>query len=105
MHYTASKTGLVGLMKGLSYEFLSRGIRSNIITLAMIDTPLLRQRYPDDDKTNKVLNAQIPFGRIGRPEDIANIALFLASDESEYIVGQEIISDGGRIFYRHPTGS
>lgn len=105
IHYAASKAGLSGLVKGISYELLSKGIRANLITPAVIDTPLLRDRYPDNKKINKMLAAQIPVGRIGRPEDIANIALFLASKETEYICGQEIVADGGRILYQHPAGS
>jgi len=105
VHYAASKSGLVGLVKGISYELLSKGIRANYITPAVIDTPLLRDRYPDNEETNKMLAAQIPVGRIGKPEDIANVALFLASDESGYICGSEIVADGGRILYQHPVGS
>ena len=105
VHYSASKAGVVGLVKGISYELLSKGIRANYITPAVIDTPLLRDRYPDNEETNKMLAAQIPAGRIGKPEDIANVALFLASEESSYICGQEIVADGGRILYQHPTGS
>jgi 3-oxoacyl-[acyl-carrier protein] reductase len=105
LHYPATKSALVGIVKGLSYELLPRGIRANIITPALIDTPMLRTRYPDDEKTNKILAAQVPLGRIGKPEDIGNLALFLASDESSYIVGQEIVADGGRILYKHPVGS
>ncbi|MCL5985689.1 MAG: SDR family oxidoreductase [Actinobacteria bacterium] len=105
VHYAASKAGLLGIVKGVSYELLSRGIRINIITPAVIDTPLLRERYPDTKEVNEKLARQIPLGRIGKSEDIANIALFLASDLSEYICGQEIIADGGRILYRHPEGS
>ena len=101
--YTASKCALHGIIKSLSYELLSKGIRANIITPAVIDTPMLRVRYPNNEETNKMLNAQIPFGRIGKPQDIANVALFLASDMSEYICGHEIIADGGRIFYSHPA--
>lgn len=105
LHYPATKSALTGIVKGLSYELLPRGIRANIITPALIDTPMLRERYPDDDKTNKMLSAQVPLGRIGKPEDIGNLALFLASDESGYIAGQEIVADGGRILYKHPAGS
>jgi 3-oxoacyl-[acyl-carrier protein] reductase len=105
VHYSASKSGIIGLVKGLSYELLAKGIRANYITPAVIDTPLLRERYPDNEETNKMLARQIPVGRIGRPEDIANVALFLASDESSYICGHEIVADGGRILYQHPQGS
>ena len=105
LHYPATKAALTGIMKGLSYEFLPRGIRTNIISPSLTDTPMLRGRYPDDEKTNKMLAAQVPVGRIGKPEDIGNLALFLASDESSYIAGQEILADGGRILYKHPAGS
>jgi 3-oxoacyl-[acyl-carrier protein] reductase len=105
LHYPATKAALTGIMRGLSYELLPQGIRSNIISPALTDTPMLRSRYPDDAKTNKMLAAQVPIGRIGKPEDIGNLALFLASDESSYIVGQEIMADGGRILYKHPEGS
>ncbi len=100
LHYAAAKTALYGIVKGLSYELLPKGIRSNIITPHIIDTPLLRTRYPDDPVTNKKLASRIPLGRIGRPEEIANIALFLASDESEYICGADIIADGGALRYK-----
>ena len=100
VHYAASKVAQYGIMKGLSYELLSKGIRTNIITPHIIDTPMLRKRYPDTPEVNKKLSARTPIGRIGTPQDIANIALFLASDESSYICGAEIIADGGGIYYR-----
>jgi len=105
LHYPSTKAALSGIVKGLSYEFLGRGIRANLIAPALIDTPMLRERYPDDEETNEMLRNQVPLGRIGTPEDMGNLALFLASDESGYIVGQEILADGGRIQYRHPEGS
>jgi len=99
VHYAASKVAQYGIMKGLSYEILSKGIRTNIITPHIIDTPMLRKRYPDNPEVNKKLSQRIPIGRIGTPQDIANIALFLASDESSYICGAEILADGGSIYY------
>lgn len=101
VHYAATKTAQYGIVRGLSYEFLTRGIRSNIITPHIIDTPMLRIRYPDTPENNSVLAARVPLGRIGMPSDIANIALFLASDESSYICGAEILADGGAIHYKH----
>jgi 3-oxoacyl-[acyl-carrier protein] reductase len=99
VHYSTSKVAQYGLMKGLAYEFLSRGIRTNIITPHIIDTPMLRKRYPDTPENNKKLASRLPVGRYGKPEDIANAALFLASDASGYICGSEIIADGGGVFY------
>ncbi len=102
MHYSASKAALKGICARINYELLPKGIRSNIISPGIIDTPMLRKKYPDEPKVNEILDAQVPFGRIGRPSDIANLALFLASDLSEYICGQDIIVDGGRMLFRRP---
>ncbi len=101
VHYSTTKVAQYGLMKGLSYEFLSRGIRTNIVTPHLIDTPMLRKRYPDTPENNKMLGERTPIGRIGKPEDIANTVLFLASDDSSYICGTEILADGGAIYYKH----
>ncbi|MBN1298406.1 MAG: SDR family oxidoreductase [Actinobacteria bacterium] len=101
LHYAATKTAQYGIMKGLSYELLSRGIRTNIITPHIIDTPMLRKRYPDNAETNAALAKRVPLGRIGRPQDIANVTLFLLSDDSGYICGANIIADGGAIHYLH----
>jgi 3-oxoacyl-[acyl-carrier protein] reductase len=99
LHYAASKVAQYGLLKGLSYELLSRGIRTNIITPHIIDTPMLRKRYPDTPEVNEMLAKRTPIGRIGLPSDIANIALFLASDKSGYICGADIVADGGALYY------
>lgn len=101
VHYSTTKVAQYGLMKGLSYEFLSRGIRTNIVTPHIIDTPMLRKRYPDTPENNKMLSERTPIGRIGRPEDIASTVLFLAGDDSGYICGTEILADGGAIYYKH----
>ena len=101
VHYSTTKVAQYGLMKGLAYEFLSRGIRTNIVTPHLIDTPMLRKRYPDTPENNKMLGERTPIGRIGKPEDIASTVLFLASDESGYICGTEILADGGAIYYKH----
>ncbi|MCL5073680.1 MAG: SDR family oxidoreductase, partial [Actinobacteria bacterium] len=94
IHYAATKTAQYGIVKGLAYEFLSKGIRTNVITPHLIDTPMLRKRYPDTPENNHKLAARVPIGRIGTAIDIANIALFLASDESSYVCGAEIVADG-----------
>src|SRR5450830_447960 len=72
VHYATSKVAQYGLLKGLSYELLSKGIRTNIITPHIIDTPMLRQRYPDTPEVNAKLAERTPIGRIGMPSDIAN---------------------------------
>lgn len=103
MHYTASKSALIGIVNRINYELLSKGIRANMISPGVIDTPMLRKKYPDTPEVNRKIIAGIPFGRIGLPDDIANLALFLASDMSGYICGQDILVDGGRLFYRRPV--
>ena len=102
IHYSTSKVAQYGFLKGLSYELLSRGIRTNMITPHIIDTPMLRKRYPDTAEVNAMLAERTPIGRIGSPSDIANIALFLSSEESGYICGSEIVADGGAIYYLNP---
>lgn len=101
-HYAASKIGLLGLMKSITYELLPKGIRINTVSPGVVDTKMLRIRYPNTPEVNKKIREGIPLGRMGTPEDIGNIVTFLASDMSEYICGQEIIADGGRIIYRRP---
>ena len=100
IHYASTKVALYGMCKALAYELLGQGIRTNIITPHIIDTPMLRKRYPDTPEMNEKLAARVPIGRIGLPSDIGNIALFLASDESGYICGADIIADGGGLFYQ-----
>lgn len=103
MHYAASKSALKGIVNRINYEYLSKGIRSNMISPGVIDTPMLRKKYPDRPDVNKKIIERIPFGRIGLPEDIAVTALFLASDSTEYICGQDILVDGGRFLYYRPA--
>jgi len=100
VHYASTKIAQYGICKALAYELLGQGIRPNIITPHIIDTPMLRKRYPDTQEMNEKLAARVPIGRIGLPSDIGNIALFLASDESGYICGADIIADGGGLFYQ-----
>jgi 3-oxoacyl-[acyl-carrier protein] reductase len=102
IHYPVTKAALKGLMARINYELLPKGIRANIISPGMVDTPMLRRKYPDNDEVNAKLCEQVPMARIGTPGDIANLALFLASDLSTYICGQDILIDGGRLYYRRP---
>ncbi len=96
--YASAKSGLVGLMAYLSRVYARKGVRTNVVHPAVIDTDLLRVRYPDEEAREK-LASQIPVGRLGRPEDIAGIVLFLASPMGDYVCGQEILADGGRTLF------
>ncbi len=91
-NYAASKAGLIGLTKSTAKELSSRGITVNCIAPGYIATDMT-DKLSDAVKEN--LNKQIPLGRIGSPDDIAHMALYLASDEAGYITGQTIAVDGG----------
>lgn len=97
MHYASSKAGQHGLMRAASKEFGPRGINVNAIAPRVIQTDILDTLYPDEASRQELLK-KIPIQRIGQPEDIANLALFLASPESSYIHGQIILADGGRTY-------
>ena len=93
-NYAASKAGLIGMTKSIAKEVASRGITANCVAPGWIETAMTEQL--SDDVKNKFLS-QIPTGKIGYPKDIANSVIFLASKEAEYITGQTITVDGGRI--------
>lgn len=97
--YPAAKSGVEGLAKQLVIEYASKGIRTNIIQPAVIDTEMFRQRYPTDEDV-ALYGKSLPVGRVGKPVDIANAAVFLASDKSSYICGVTLQVDGGRTFYK-----
>ena len=91
-NYAASKAGIIGLTKTMSREFASRGITVNAIAPGFVDTDMT-QVLPEQIKEK--VTAQIPLGRFGKPEDIANMAAYLASEKAGYITGQIISVDGG----------
>ena len=91
-NYSASKAGLIGLAKSIAQELGSRGIRANAIAPGFIITDMTA-KLSDEVKTEWA--KKIPLRRGGTPEDVANIALFLASDMSSYVSGQVIQVDGG----------
>jgi NAD(P)-dependent dehydrogenase (short-subunit alcohol dehydrogenase family) len=92
--YTASKGAVLALTKSLAVQFGRDHIRVNAICPGPILTPLLADLFPTEEEKMKRLN-RIPLGRFGLPEDVANAALFLASDESSWMTGSEFVVDGG----------
>ncbi len=91
-NYAASKAGIIGLTKTMAREFASRGITVNAVAPGFVDTDMT-QVLPEQIKEK--VTAQIPLGRFGKPEDIANMVAYLASEKAGYITGQIISVDGG----------
>lgn len=99
--YSASKGAVSGFTRGLALETAKNGITVNAILPGFIDTPMSRAIADliqmDPEEFVKECGKGVPMGRMGLPEDIGDLALFLACDESRYITGQEFIIDGGNI--------
>jgi 3-oxoacyl-[acyl-carrier protein] reductase len=91
-NYSASKAGVIGLTKSIAKELASRGINCNAIAPGYIDTSMTGAL---SETAQNEIKKQIPMGRIGKPDDVANLALFLASGYSDYITGEVIKIDGG----------
>jgi NAD(P)-dependent dehydrogenase (short-subunit alcohol dehydrogenase family) len=91
--YTAAKGALISLTKSLAIQFARDRIRCNVIHPGIVDTPLQAPYLTED--LRKEFAAGIPLGRIAQPREIAQVALFLASDESSYMTGAELVVDGG----------
>ena len=94
--YNVSKGGLDQLPRVMAVALADRGIRVNAIGPGSIMTDLLKQVMTDDEKRHAILS-RTPMGRCGTVEEIAQIALFLATDDSSYITGECIYADGGRL--------
>jgi 2-keto-3-deoxy-L-fuconate dehydrogenase len=98
--YGTTKAAVIGLTKSVAADFVAQGIRCNAICPGTVDTPSLQQRLRDTgdyDAAREAFAARQPMGRLGRPEEIAALALHLASDESAFTTGAIHIVDGGWI--------
>lgn len=92
VNYAASKAGIIGITKTLAREYAGRNITVNAVAPGFIET---RMTETLPEKIKESMLSEIPLGRFGKPEDIANAVSFLASDESSYITGQTLLIDGG----------
>src|SRR5918992_128277 len=93
--YTASKGGVLALSRELGVEFARRGVRVNALCPGPVDTPLLRELYASDPEEAARRMVHLPMGRFATSREIANAALFLASDESSYVTASTFLVDGG----------
>jgi glucose 1-dehydrogenase len=98
VNYATSKGGIMQLMKTLAQELATHKIRVNGIAPGAIETPINRSAWDTPAAKAKLLKL-IPYGRVGLPEDIANAAVWLASDESDYVHGTTLFVDGGMTLF------
>ena len=93
--YTASKGGVLALSRELGVEFARRGVRVNALCPGPVNTPLLRDLFATDPERAARRLVHVPMGRFAEAEEVAQAALFLASDESSYVTGSTFLVDGG----------
>ena len=93
-HYCASKGGIVAMTEAMALELAPYGIRVNAISPGAIETPMIDPLKADPEVMKETL-AKIPMHRVGKPEEVSNLVLFLASDASSYMTGTDVVIDGG----------
>jgi len=99
--YATTKAAIIGLTKSVARDFVAAGIRCNAISPGTVESPSLEARIAaaeDPEKARAAFIARQPMGRVGRPGEIAEVAVLLASDEARYMTGENIVIDGGMSF-------
>jgi len=94
--YAASKAALISMSETAALEAAASNVRVNIVIPGVIDTESMRDSFGNDPQIAAHAAAQIPMGRFGTPDELANGVLFLASDEASYITGHSLLIDGGK---------
>ena len=94
VHYCASKGGVIGMTEAMALELAPYNIRVNAVAPGIIETPMINFLKTDSQSLENSLD-RIPLRRLGKPEEVSNLVLFLASDESSYITGSTLVIDGG----------
>jgi NAD(P)-dependent dehydrogenase (short-subunit alcohol dehydrogenase family) len=92
--HTTNKAGIIGMTRQLAMEGREHGIRANSISPGVIESNATREQLNDPEWASHMLGKTL-LGRLGRPEEVANVALFLASEDSSYVTGVDIVVDGG----------
>ena len=95
-NYTASKAGMVGMMKSVAAEYAKRNVTANCIAPGIIASAMTEKL---NDKQRETIMAKVPAGKLGTPLDVAAAAVYLASDEAQYVTGQTIHVNGGMAMY------
>jgi 2-keto-3-deoxy-L-fuconate dehydrogenase len=98
--YGMTKGAVISMTQSVAMDFVDQGVRCNCICPGTVETPfvdayLARYHAGDEDETRKQLHARQPIGRMGRPDEIAPLALYLVSDEAAYVTGSQMVIDGG----------
>lgn len=95
--YVASKHGIIGLTKAAALDYGKNGIRVNAVCPGTIYTPMYEHRIGDDPETTARIISEIPLGRLGQPEDVAEAVVWLCSDAASFVTGHSLVVDGGDI--------
>lgn len=96
-HYTAAKHGVLGLMKTAAQEYARQNIRVNAICPGVTDTPMMREFITGKPEVEQLMLSTLPFGRMGRPEEMAQAAVWLCSDSASFVSGESMLVDGASV--------